>query len=184
MGHKPGAHVGGIASLEDLRLRCVITAISDCWHLRTARGKAYDPARRQVIWVHGRGMITATRAAWMLSHSESATIPSRWICYRTCDSYDCVNPDHIKTGPRQKLAALLSEKGVYTTPKRLAQVAEMARKTRRISNAQVLEAMRSGKPQHEAAKELGVCQSSLSARIIRLRGRMAASSVFGSAVLL
>lgn len=110
MSHAKGARLDGIATLEDLRQRCVVDEESGCWHLRTARGRALPKDQRHVIWVFGIGHVTATRATWLLSRPGRA-LREGWVCYRRCDSYDCVAPGHVIAGTRKAWGLHLARSG-------------------------------------------------------------------------
>lgn len=116
-GCKPGAHLGGIRTLEDLRLRCVCPADDDCWHLRTARGRPMPLNLRHAVSIHGVGQMTATRAAWMLAGKN--TMKGR-VIYRVCESYDCVNPAHLKQGTRGDFARYGAAQGRYRSAAQIA----------------------------------------------------------------
>lgn len=95
-----GTRLGGIASLEDLRCRCVVDK-DDCWHFRLADGRAPKAGRVMSTWVYGVGHMTVTRAAWLfagkLKPSSSKTIA------RVCESKACCNPEHLRCWTRQQL---------------------------------------------------------------------------------
>lgn len=114
MSHAHGTRLDGIATLEDLRQRCVVDEETGCWHLRTARGRPLPKDVRHVLWVFGAGHVTATRAAWMLS-KPGRTLPNGWICYRRCESYDCVAPNHVIAGTRKAWGAHMARTGKAVT---------------------------------------------------------------------
>lgn len=95
MSHKHGSYLGSVRSLADVRLRCVVDDVSGCWHLRTANGQPYAPGRKQVLWLHQRGAVYATKAVWELAHPGQA-LPAGRRAVRVCGSRDCVNPAHIR----------------------------------------------------------------------------------------
>jgi hypothetical protein len=88
-----GAYLGGVRDLETLRERCVIDS-DGCWHWRMPRtGRAAKRGVRHMVYMHGIGNMSLTRAAWMLS---GRTLPSAGFkIVRACTSYDCANPDHL-----------------------------------------------------------------------------------------
>lgn len=125
MSHKPGTYLGGIRSIQDLRARCVIDGDCDCWHLLKTDGSPLPEKCRQNIWVHGVGYMTAMRAAWHLS-GQKKPIKRGLVMQRACDSFDCVNPDHLRWGSRHTLARLLTERGVFNSAARRASIAKFA----------------------------------------------------------
>lgn len=175
MTHAKGTRLDGIASLEDLRGRCVIDEDSGCWHLRTARGKPMPRGERHVLWAHGLGHVTATRLAWLLSH-PGQELRKGYVAFRKCCSYDCVCPDHISAASRQNWGRHMASTGKATTPaKTIAariQVSNLPQnKLTAETRSWLLESSQSGS---EVAHALGITQSR--ANCIRAEHRKAASS--------
>lgn len=108
MSTKPGAYLGGIRTVDDVRLRCYVDPETDCWHWRLhfARG------RTQCVWLGADGQVrkgAAARAAWELAGRRLAP---GWIVSRdrrVCESEDCCNPAHHRAGPRAKVIPALTE---------------------------------------------------------------------------
>lgn len=124
MPHQHGAHIGGVRTIEDIRLRCHCDREEGgCWHLRTGHGKPLPRGKTHRVWVHGKGSMSAPRAVWEIAHGKA--VPSHHRAYRTCDSHDCVNPDHIKAGPHEWYGAAVSKRGVFksSTQARNARIA-------------------------------------------------------------
>jgi hypothetical protein len=92
MSHQHGTYLGAVRDLESLRGRCVVEG--DCWHFKSSRGRPMEPGKRHPVWVHGVGLMTVTRAAWTLRTGQK--IPRGRVVSRTCDSYDCANPYHMR----------------------------------------------------------------------------------------
>lgn len=160
MSHPAGTHLDGIASLEDLRQRCVIDEDSGCWHLRTARGKPLPKGRRHVVWAHGIGHITATRLAWLLAH-PGKSLRQGHVAFRTCCSYDCVAPKHISAASRTTWGSHLAASGKATTPaKTMAARAKASRHPHAKLTPELkqwlLESTQTGP---DAAHGLGIAQS-------------------------
>ncbi len=89
-----GQHLGAVDSIESLRLRCVCNDGDDCWHLRSARGRPMKKGQPHTIRVFGVGRMTVGRAIW---HLQGKYPPrASQVVHRTCDSYDCANPEHFK----------------------------------------------------------------------------------------
>lgn len=184
MTHAKGTRLDGIASLEDLRQRCVIDDETGCWHLRTARGKALPRGERHVLWLHGIGHATATRAAWLLSR-PGQTLRAGWICFRRCESYDCVAPEHISAAGRKAWGKHMSASGKSSTPAKLAAVARLPKVFQKLTpelKAWLLESSQSGS---EAAHALGITQGRANAiRAVHRKAQAArpAASVFDFAM--
>jgi hypothetical protein len=119
MSHEHGAYLGGIRCLKTLRERCVMDKDGDCWHLRTARGRPMPTVGVYQFWVHGLGHCTATRGAWFLSGRPMPTHRGV-IIFRSCESYDCVNPDHLRSGIRRSLMRHLVDVGRFESEARRA----------------------------------------------------------------
>ncbi len=173
MSHAKGTRLDGIVSLEDLRQRCVVDEDTGCWHLRTARGKLLPRGDRHVVWVHGVGHITATRAAWMMSR-PGKLLRNGYICFRTCDSYDCIAPRHISSGNRATWFKHITASGKARTPAKLAAVAALPKANQKLTpelRQWLLESTQSG---GEAAHALGITQGR--ANEIRSRHRKALAS--------
>lgn len=111
MSHKRGAHLDGVADIEGIRMRCICDSHTGCWHFRTARGKPMVQGRRHVVWLHGRGPVSVPRAVWELSRRR--TMPEGWRAFRTCHSFDCANPRHIKAGAGEAYGKALTDRGVF-----------------------------------------------------------------------
>ncbi|WP_019652247.1 hypothetical protein [Variovorax atrisoli] len=180
MSHTKGTRLDGIATLEDLRQRCVIDEESGCWHLRTARGRALPQGPRHVIWVFGIGHTTATRASWLLAHPKRK-LRNGWVCYRTCESYDCVAPKHIVSGTRKAWGEHMAASGKGVTAAKTKANQTDAKSTWKLTpelKQWLLESPQSG---IEVAHALGIAQGRANA--IRAKERAAliarpASSVF------
>lgn len=132
---KHGAYLGSVRCIDSLRESCVI-GLEGCWHLRSPRGKPM-PAAGSVhqVWVHGLGKISATKASWLLKHGK--TPAAGLIVYRACDSYDCVNPSHLRCGTRQQWGEHLTATGRLKGGARsLASNREAARSRRKLTDEQ------------------------------------------------
>lgn len=99
MGHskggvKKGQDLGGVRTLEDLRLRSVVDEVTGCWNLRGAqkRGGA-------VVWLPAtQRSETLTSAMAILMTGKKAEPGSCW--FATCGNRACCNPAHRKLGTR------------------------------------------------------------------------------------
>jgi hypothetical protein len=94
MPHEIGTHLGGISCIDTLRARCVVDPDTCCWHLRKASGAAMPRDKVHRVWVHGRGVLSATRAAWELK--RGVVVERGLVVSRACKGYDCVNPAHLR----------------------------------------------------------------------------------------
>lgn len=90
MAVEKGAHLGGVRTLEDLRIRCVMC--DGCWLWRGALSSRKTEAGRPSVSVCGSSM-TGRRAALMLAGVEikpgHVAVPKK-----TCTENLCINPAH------------------------------------------------------------------------------------------
>lgn len=158
MSHEHGAYLGGIRCIEDIRQRCVMDDETGCWHLRTARGRVFPKGdgRTQRIWVHGRGAVSATRAVWELAHGRPVRGDRRAV--RTCESYDCANPEHIKALNESQAMSLHTGK---RTPARDEQLRRLQQSRRALNAEQVRAILLSDESTRVAALRFGVSQSTI-----------------------
>jgi len=175
MTHAKGTRLDGIVTLEDLRARCVVDDEEDggCWHLRGARGQAMPKGDRHMVWLHGIGHATATRAAWML-RNPGKQLRNGWIAFRTCQSYDCVR--HVTSANRQTWGRHMKASGKSRTPAKTAAQLIVAQglphtKLTPELRAWLLESTQSGS---EVAHALGITQGR--ANCIRAAHRKAVAS--------
>lgn len=125
MAHKQGTHLGGIRTLEDVRLRCYVDPGTECWRwrLHSSRGRSC------CVWVLDgiEHKSTASRAAWVLS---GLWLEPGWVVSRNrsiCNSPDCCNPAHHQAGPKEMVLPKL------TPEQRAAHTAGVTRESRRRS---------------------------------------------------
>lgn len=175
MSHAKGTRLDGIASLEDLRGRCVIDEDTGCWHLRTARGKPLPTGKVQRVWAHGIGHTTATRLSWMLTH-PGQQMRKGYVAFRRCCSYDCVAPEHISAASPQMWGKHMAATGKATTKAKTIAARIQVRnlpqnKLTPETRAWLLESTQSG---CDAAHGLGISQGR--ANIIRAEHRKAVVS--------
>ena len=118
MSHAKGTDLGGIRSIEDLRLRCRMDPDTGCWNwgLSTCEGHP----RVWVVAADGtRWKSTGAAASFFLREGRK---PVRGkIAYRSCCNNLCVNPEHVVEGTRADHGALCASRGVWKNkPNRIA----------------------------------------------------------------
>lgn len=157
MSHKPGAYLGGIRTLEDVRLRCYVDPRSDCWHWRLHFSRGRSCCMWVIDGIEYKG--TAARAAWVLSGFK---LEPGWVVSRRrsiCESEDCCNPAHHRAGPKGKVLPKL------TPEQRVAHRIGVTRESRRRSKLSMEVALQirqsDAKVLDEAAK-WGVAPSTIS----------------------
>lgn len=153
MPHQPGTYLGGVRDSESLRQRCYVDDCG-CWHLRTGHGLPLPRGKRVMVHVHGAGSVTATRAALLVSGRE---LPPRGsVAYRTCTSYDCVNPEHVavRTKSEHGLATGRGNVAVKTA----ANIKAGAKRCR-LTPQQRARVEWSDESPHKIAREVGITPS-------------------------
>lgn len=88
----------GIATVDDVRARCVIDERTRCWIWQGAirvNGRTRQPA----MWAfdHARGekrTMTGTMAVWNIAHGR-APLPG-YVVHRACCNSLCLNPVHLR----------------------------------------------------------------------------------------
>lgn len=94
MNHNKGARLSAVHDADTLRMRCVCDAATGCWHFRKADGKPYRRGERMRLWIFGGTFSTPLRAMWAFTSGKP--VPASRTVYRRCDSFDCINPDHLR----------------------------------------------------------------------------------------
>ncbi len=180
MSHKEGAYLGGIATLEHLRERCIIDPDTGCWHCK-ANKKGGIP--RVVVRLVGGGYrkMQARRAALYLRDGKE--LPPKHIAWgkRTCPSIDCANPDHAKSGPKKQWGADLAKSGrMKNLPKKIAAARATGKLRRKLTEEQIAEQRATDEKPRDAARRLGV--SEVTIREIRMMKRAPPSIMNGASV--
>lgn len=83
-------------TLDDLRRRCVIDPITNCWHWQGAKS-VVDGVPRLYTFDHARcekRTMSGPVAAWNIAH-QRAPLPG-WKVYRCCGTTDCLAPYHLR----------------------------------------------------------------------------------------
>jgi hypothetical protein len=178
MPHKRGAHLGGAKRLWDLRERCVIDSETSCWHIRDAHGRPLKRDAGQDVWLHGVGLVSVCRAAWTLATKE--TPPEGHKVWRVCQSYDCINPAHLRCWTRVEYGQWVRQSGHLRgkVHRSVANRASGAPK-KKLTDELVQWALDSSQGQRETADALQVSPALIShIRTGRKRKQQAASSAF------
>ena len=112
MAHQHGAHLGGIRTLEDLRLRCVVDDVTGCWHWRLSKCAGVPKVHVTHPALPRPGHIMRGRRAALLL-ARGRDLPKGHVAYArlTCTSPDCVNPAHCQSGTRDDHGRYLSQSG-------------------------------------------------------------------------
>lgn len=109
-GRKYGDNLGGIRTLEDLRVRCWINPETGCWEWRGAMQRTPDRNPEPRVWLaNERVTSTIGRAAWNLAGKRK--LPSGYTVWRTCRCESCGNPEHLRSGTKAQWGAWMAAKG-------------------------------------------------------------------------
>lgn len=146
MSHKHGAYLGGIRTVEDLRLRCYVDECTGCWHWRLAMDDGFALVHFVAPDTGERKKTRGRRAALWLANGHDIG-PGR-VAAAHCESSDCVNPAHAKSMTNQQLGREIT--GTY--PPR----AGLPIRGRKLTPAQVIAIRAGGKSCEAWARELGL----------------------------
>lgn len=173
-----GTRMGGIYTLEDLRIRCKVDEDTNCWHWVGACNQGRYP-RFQLRHEDGSFKThNAVRGALILAGREPK---EGQVGFRRCRSHDCCNPAHMSVGPKAKQGALIRADGRQRgSPLRSA----MNRRVSRAHLSKLTDELakwirESEQPGVELAHALGVSSKCISS--VRL-GKRWTQSVRGSSV--
>lgn len=175
MSHEPGTYLGGIRDLGSLMGRCYCDPQTQCWHFRTARGRAMPKSNRtHAVWVTGRGSVSVTRVAYEFATGKE--VPDGMMVFRACSSYDCINPKHLRLGTSAELGRLITEQGRYKGQiHRLVAARQNGAKRRKISAEMRVEIVRSTESGIAVARRLGLSSSI----VYRIREQARQSATLG-----
>ena len=158
MSHPAGTYLGSVRDMDSLRGRCVLDDATGCWHLRSSRGRPMPRDKRHALWVHGLGCMSAPRAAWMLHIGEP--VPDGLVVSRTCHSYDCVNPEHLKCWPKAAEGAFMRKHGrTAATASKVLANRQIGLKRSKVSREMRMWIAQCGQSSHAIAHALGISQS-------------------------
>lgn len=159
MPAKLGDYLGGIRTVAHLRERCRIDDITGCWHW----GLAIVQGVPSVHFVLPDGTRHKKRGrAAALAIAAGKLLPRGRIAFAAacCDSTDCVNPSHCRSGTKAAWGADLARRGHLRGQAHRSLAARKATdaKGRLFSPEQVAYIRASEKSTYALAKELGVSQ--------------------------
>ena len=178
-------------TLDDIRDRCRIDAITGCWKWAMAmsdggkQGASKVPRANIPAGVIAEKSIssTASRAAWILAGKP---LTSGQVVWRTCCVESCVNPDHMQAGTKKQEGAWVRASGHNQgNPRRAAINLAVNAKSQALSQNVVRDIegwLAAGRMQKDLAAELGVHKATISkianGKHMHQRAGIRASSVF------
>jgi len=112
MSHPHGTHLGGIRTLEDLRIRCAVDDDTGCWHWRLSKCDGVPKVHVTHPALPRPGHIMRGRRAALLL-ARGRDLPAGHVAYARlqCTSKDCVNPAHCQSGDRDAHGVYLAKSG-------------------------------------------------------------------------
>ena len=148
-----GMDLGGIRSIEDIRLRCHIDDITDCWVWRGARNGQKTPS------MHLPGPDRVTSMGVAICFLTTGRVPDRgevWHC--VCETKNCANPKHRAKGNRSsQMRAARIERG----PEVRARIIEGRRRkgANKLTDADVHEIRTAGLTLKQIMAKFGISRS-------------------------
>lgn len=84
----------GVHRLDDIKARCIVDPITECWNWNRAFMKCAKGAPQARVWyTPEQRTMQATRVALVLAGRQAGV-----TVWRTCKSWKCCNPAHLMTG--------------------------------------------------------------------------------------
>lgn len=154
-------HFRGLSTIEDVRERCYIDVLTECWHWRGSM--KVDPKGRRVpcMWVFDTARdkfrtMSGPMAVLELTGRRTPEMDRGW---RTCLCDDCVNPAHIAGGTIDDWGAWIRANGVWkNSPARVVAGRKAARARSTLTIEQV-QKVRAAESTVEGARILGITES-------------------------
>jgi len=181
MSHMHGTDLGGVNSVERLRERCYIDPLNGCWHWRQSFSNGLPRVSVKCPETGERKNMRGRRAALTLKGGK--LLKSGWLAYRSasCESSDCVNPDHSFAGPPRAAGKAVTALGIWKEqPNRIAANTKINRSKRKLTPEQVAMALESPLSDCELGRQLNVSSTTINAlrRGRTYRNTMRGASVF------
>jgi hypothetical protein len=182
---KLGDYLGGIRTLEHLRVRCRIDSETDCWHWGLSMHQGSASVHFVAPDTGARRKMRGRRAALYLSTGRDIQPGHFAFAKLKCRSRDCVNPAHCRSGDRHQHGAWVTAAGVHQWPDAKAKRSASSRETwdkrgRKITQEQAHLIRTSDDDTYSLAKQLG--RSQYAVWCVRVgkthRGHLAQASVF------
>lgn len=158
MPHPVGTYLGGIRTVEDLKARCTVDDITECWHWSLSihagapRVTFMAPDTKQYVKTRGR------KAALYLE--RGVDMPKGHVAYAKmcCKSTDCCNPEHSRSGTKKQWGDWLAQSGaVKGLPSKCAGARKAwDKRGRTLTPEMVAEIRRSNEPDEAIGARFGV----------------------------
>lgn len=149
MAMKTGHDLGGIRSIEDIRIRCEIEPYDDaCWIWKGALEKGvakawYAPIRESV------------RMSVIMCLIQTGRRPGHTAWYTTCDVRECANPAHWMPGSFKAALKRRPRRNIALTGRKLALIARAKSKLNEAKVEEIRQA-RGVKTRQQLSDEYGI----------------------------
>lgn len=176
-----GFYLGGIRTVEDLRQRCYVDDITGCWHWRMALDDGFPTVHFVTPDTGRHAKMRGRRATLYLARGKDLPRGHGAFAKLCCESKDCVNPDHARSGDRKAHGEYLQRSGIVKgLPGKIAAAKARWMGRRKLSAEAVAEIRRGGMSDYRFAEKFGVSQFAVwSARVGRSHKEVpGAGSVF------
>lgn len=175
-----GFYLGGIRTAEDLRQRSYVDPDTGCWHWRMAKNEGFPVVHFQTPDTGASVKMRGRRAALYLERGRD--LPKGHVAYAKtcCESKDCVNPAHSRSGNRKAHGEYVRASGmVKGLPGKIAAAQARWMGRRKLTAEMVYEIRQGGMTDAAFAKKFNVSQFAVwSARIGRSHKEVGGLNVF------
>ena len=159
MSHKEGTYLGGIRTVEDLRVRCYVDPDTACWHWRLAIVQGHPKVHFVAPDTCKRTTQRGRRAALYLQRGRDLPDGHFAFARLQCKSLDCVNPAHCVSGDRAAHGEYLRQSGrIKGLPSKCAGSRKSWEKRRKITPEIAQTIRTSEESTYALAKRLGLSQ--------------------------
>lgn len=146
----------GISTIQGLKERCWVDEDTGCWHWRGAVSHG-----RASMWFTPQGRITTL--SQVIGHLKTGKpLRKGLLCYATCTTPNCANPEHRKVGTRQGQASVLVAQGRLAKSPQVRALMSRRRRTPVLTDEAVAQIRASTKSCKDEAAERGVSISLVS----------------------
>lgn len=112
MPRAKGSDGGGVRTVDDLRMRCVVDEDTHCWLWRGATRVASNRCTETRVWVPSLArVLPVPRAAWIVAGKRE--LQKGETVWRRCSEDQCCNPAHLMAGDKAAWGAFVASKGLF-----------------------------------------------------------------------
>jgi hypothetical protein len=152
----------GITTAEDLKSRCRINELTDCWHWRGASSTDKAGRKCQRVWVYDsvRGEFRTMSGPMAVLEVTGRRTANTEMGWRRCRCEDCMNPQHVDGGTRRQWGNWVRNTGAWKNCSAHAVSIIKARESRMKLTQQIVDEMRaSGRSAVALAAEHGIAEN-------------------------